>query len=174
MTMHWNMLTLVGEDRPGIVAGVTRALYQGGCNLGEASMIRLGGNFTIMLMVGGTRPCAEVEAALRPVAEQFGLRLHIDPVHGGLHQHLVPNVQVRVAGADRAGIVAEVTGILAEQGFNILELDSDVAGDSERPVYIMNIQGYCDQTVESVEGSLAGLAAQGISVDVSPVDVFIG
>ena len=86
----------------------------------------------------------------------------------------MPNVQVRVAGADRAGIVAEVTGILAEQGFNILELDSDVAGDSERPVYIMNIQGYCDLTVESVEGSLAGLAAQGISVDVSPVDVFIG
>lgn len=174
MAMHWNMLTLVGEDRPGIVAGVTRALYEGGCNLGEASMIRLGGNFTIMLMVGGERPCAEVEAALRPVAEQFGLRLHIDPVRGGLHEHLVPNVQVRVAGADRAGIVAEVTATLAEQGFNILELDSDVAGDSARPVYIMNIQGYCERTVEALEQALAGLAAEGISVDVSPVDVFIG
>ena len=30
---------------------VTRALFEGGCNLGEASMIRLGANFTIMLMV---------------------------------------------------------------------------------------------------------------------------
>ena len=38
---HWYMLTLVGRDRPGIVAKVTAALFDGGCNLGEASMMRL-------------------------------------------------------------------------------------------------------------------------------------
>ncbi|MEW8430322.1 MAG: amino acid-binding protein, partial [gamma proteobacterium symbiont of Ctena orbiculata] len=43
--MNWQMLTLVGEDQPGIVARVTDALYRGGCTLGETSMIRLGGNF---------------------------------------------------------------------------------------------------------------------------------
>jgi peptide deformylase len=37
----WFMLTLVGKDRPGIVAQITRALYEGDCNLGEASMVRL-------------------------------------------------------------------------------------------------------------------------------------
>jgi len=51
MNEHWYMLTLVGRDRPGIVARVTRALYAGGCHLGETSMMRLGGNFTIMMMV---------------------------------------------------------------------------------------------------------------------------
>lgn len=170
----WTMLTLVGADRPGIVARVTRALYRVGCNLGEASMIRLGGNFTIMLMVGGERRCDELEAALAPVAEELGLRLHLDPVRGGLHQHLVPNIQVRVVGADRAGIVADVTEILAEQGFNILELESDVAGDETKPVYIMNIQGYCERTLESLEQALSGLAAKGISADVAPVEVLIG
>ncbi|NIQ01387.1 MAG: amino acid-binding protein, partial [Nitrospinaceae bacterium] len=45
------MLTLVGKDRPGIVARISEALFQGGCYLGEASMARLGGNFSIMLMV---------------------------------------------------------------------------------------------------------------------------
>ena len=171
---NWTMLTLVGADRPGIVARVTRALYRAGCNLGEASMIRLGGNFTIMLMVGGERSREEVRAALEPAAEELGLRLHLDPVRGGLHEHLVPNIQVRVAGADRAGIVADVTEILAEQGFNILELESDVAGDAAKPVYIMNIQGYCDRTLESLEVALSGLASKGISVDVAPVDVLIG
>src|SRR4030067_3820292 len=48
---RWYMVTVVGKDRPGIVAGLTEALYRGGANLGEASMARLGGNFTIMLMV---------------------------------------------------------------------------------------------------------------------------
>ncbi|WP_043753265.1 glycine cleavage system protein R [Imhoffiella purpurea] len=170
----WNMLTLVGADRPGIVAQLTRVLYQLGCNLGEASMIRLGGNFTIMLMVGGERSPDEILEALKPAAEEMGLRLHLDPLRGGLHQHLLPNLQVRVAGADRAGIVAEVTRTLAEQGFNILELESDVAGDRDRPIYIMNIQGYCDATLEAVQGALAPLSESGVSVDVSPVDVMIG
>ena len=48
---HWYMVTLVGKDRPGIVAHVTNALYEEGCNLGETSMLRLGGNFSIMMMV---------------------------------------------------------------------------------------------------------------------------
>ena len=47
----WKMLTLVGEDQPSIVAKVTQTLYRGGWNLGEASMIRLGGSFSIMMMV---------------------------------------------------------------------------------------------------------------------------
>ncbi len=44
------MLTLVGTDRPGIVAALTETLFRASCNLGEASMARLSGNFTIMLM----------------------------------------------------------------------------------------------------------------------------
>lgn len=170
----WNMLTLVGADRPGIVSRVTRALCQLGCNLGEASMIRLGGNFTIMMMVSGEHSDDAILAALAPVASELGLRVHLDPVQGGLHRHLAPNLQVRVMGADRAGIIADVTDILAAHGFHILELESDVAGAQARPVYIMNIQGYCDHTLETLNAALATLSGCGVSVDVSPVDVLIG
>lgn len=170
----WSMLTLVGADRPGIVARVTRTLFGCGCNLGEASMIRLGGNFTIMMMVSGASSAAAILDALRPVAEDLGLRVHLDRVSGGLHRHLVPNLQVRVTGADRAGIVADVTEILADQGFNILELESDVAGDAVCPVYIMSIQGYCERTVEQVRAALDVLSTHGVSVDVAPVEILIG
>jgi len=170
----WNMLTLVGEDRPGIVAAVARALCDADCNLGEASMIRLGGSFTIMMMVSGQPPCTSLEEILAPVAADLGLRCHVDPVPGGLHHHIVPNIQVRVMGADRAGIVAEVAEALAETGFNILELDSDVCGEPERPVYIMNIQGCSGEPIEVLEGALAGLRERGVSVDVSPVETLIG
>lgn len=64
------MLILVGEDRPGIVARVTRAIYETGCSLGEASMIRLGGNFTIMMMVSGDAAPRDLELALAPVAKR--------------------------------------------------------------------------------------------------------
>ena len=81
---------------------------------------------------------------------------------------------MRVIGADRAGIVAQVTGVLAEQGFNILELESDVAGSAENPVYIMNIQGYSDSSIESLEAAVAGLGEQGVDVQVSAIETLIG
>ncbi|GAB0149812.1 amino acid-binding protein [Marichromatium gracile] len=170
----WMMLTLVGADRPGIVSRVTRALCGVGCNLGEASMLRLGGNFTIMMMVATEQPESALRAALAPVADELGLRLHIDTVNGELHQHLLPNVQVRVSGADRTGIVADVTEALAAEGFHILELESDVAGDSASPLYIMNIQGHSERPVERLVEALAGLDARGVSVDVAAIDLMIG
>ncbi len=171
---EWSMLTLVGQDRPGIVARVTRVLFLAGCTLGEASMLRLGGSFTILLMVKGPKPCEALERALAPVAAELGLRVHLDPVQGGLHRHLIPNFQVRVTGADRPGIVADVTQALADQGFNILELESDVAGDEAHPIYIMSIQGFCSGTLEELRESLAPLTQRAMAVDVSPVDLLIG
>jgi glycine cleavage system transcriptional repressor len=165
------MLTLVGEDRPGIVARVTEALYRQGWTLGEATMMRLGTNFAIMMMISGE---GDPEPILTPVAADLGLRIHVDPIAGGLHHHLVPNIRVRVAGADRAGIVAQVTGALARAGFNILELDSDVAGSEERPVYIMNIEGYADTTVETLEAAVAGLRDQGVDVGICAIETLIG
>ncbi|MES9882301.1 MAG: ACT domain-containing protein [Sedimenticola sp.] len=165
----WKMLTLVGEDRSGIVAGVTEALFRCGWNLGEASMIRLGDSFTIMLMVSGE---GDVAQALEPVAEAMGLHLHVDNISGRLHQHKVPNIQVRVTGADRAGIVAQVAGVLAEAGFNILELESDVAGSEGAPLYIMHIQGYTDTPLEIIEEAVAGLGD--VDVSVSSIETLIG
>ncbi|MCU7798461.1 MAG: amino acid-binding protein [Candidatus Thiodiazotropha sp. (ex Myrtea spinifera)] len=172
--MDWQMLTLVGEDQPGIVAQVTDALYQSGFNLGETSMIRLGGNFTIMMMVGSAQAQGDLTRQLAPVAEKLGLQLHLDPIRGALHQHRVPNFQVRVNGADRAGIVARVTGVLAVCGFNILELESDVVGTAQEPVYIMTIQGYSESTLESLEAALGELKAKDIDVHVSPIETLIG
>lgn len=170
---EWYMLTLVGRDRPGIVAAVARVLYEAGMNLGEASMMRLGGNFTIMLMVSGDSSERAVQEVVEPVARDLGLRLHVSAMEeGGLHRHKLPNFAVRVYGADRAGIVAQVTGTLAEAGFNILELDSDVAGTEEKPVYIMNIEGYADADLESLQAAVDRLGD--VDVKVSAVETLFG
>ena len=79
-----------------------------------------------------------------------------------------------MSGADRAGIVAEVTTILAAQGFNILALESDVVGETAQPLYMMDIQGFCEAPLAQLELALAPLIAQGVSVSVAPVDVMIG
>jgi glycine cleavage system transcriptional repressor len=170
---RWFMLTVVGADRPGIVARLTDALYRGGCNLGEAEMARLGGNFAVMLMVEGA-DAATLGRLLRPVTEGLGLRLHIDPIEGALYSQQEPNVQVTVYGADRPGIVAQVTGALSSAGFNILDLDSDVGGTRERPMYVMILDGLATGGAAAVEQALAPLRAGGIEVRVTALEPMIG
>jgi glycine cleavage system transcriptional repressor len=174
----WFMLTLVGQDRPGIVAQVTRALYEGECNLGEASMVRLGGNFTVMLMVQFAQFAGDEQALdelIGPVSRSFDLRHHVDAIEGELLHHMEPDVRITVYGADRAGIIAEATGILAEKGFNILNLDSDVGGTKEKPIYVMTIEGVAEQGIEILEEALQKLAQEkGLEAQLEPIDTLIG
>lgn len=170
----WYMLTLIGTDRPGIVARVTEALFESGCNLGETSMLRLGSNFTIMMMVKSTAGSEALRIVLQPVVDALELILHIDAIEAELHQRPVPDVRILVHGADRAGIVAQVTGQAAAAGLNILDLDSDVGGTASEPIYILRIEGLAGQGLDAIERALAPLRAQGVKVDVLPIDTLIG
>lgn len=171
---RWYMVTVVGKDRPGIVAGLTEALYRGGANLGEASMARLGGNFTIMLMVQIDAEANELERLMAPLARELALRVHVDAIEGRLHEHLEPNVRIAVYGADRPGIVAQVTEALAGAGLNILDLESDVAGTEAEPIYIMTIDGYAREGIGALERALAQITQSGIEVRLTPIDTLVG
>lgn len=173
--VRWHMLTVVGRDRPGIVARLTAALFEGGCNLGEASMTRLGDAFTFLLMVATERPSDAVLTLVEPVATELELRCHVDPIEGTLHRRLEPDVRISVYGADRAGIVAEVTGALAAAGLNILDLASVVAGTREQPIYILQIEGQALRGYEALAAAVAALPAKArLDVQLVPVDTLVG
>jgi len=171
---NWHMLTLVGEDRPGIVAGLTSALFTAGCNLGEASMMRLGGNFTMMLMVTCDKSRDEVEAIVQPVAENLQCRVHVDAIEGHLHQHVEPDVRVVVHGADQAGIVAQLTGALAEAGLNIIDLETDVGGTEEAPVYLLLIEGHATNGIDALEKALADLDLGQLQARITAINKMVG
>jgi len=171
--LNWYMLTLVGKDQPGIVARVTTTLFDADCNLGETSMIRLGKNFAVMMMVQGSDADA-LRSVLQPVLETMQLALHIDAIEPGLHQHLVPDVCILVHGADRAGIVSQVTGKAEQAGLNILDLESDVGGTETDPIYILQIEGVAQRGVDAIRKALEPLQANGVKVEVRPIETLIG
>lgn len=174
MKKQWYMLTVVGKDRTGIVSHITSALYDGGCNLGEATMARLGGNFTIMMMVEYAGSRADLQFQVEPVVESLDLHVHIDAIHAELHHHLIPDVRISVYGADRTGIVAQVTSALTEAGLYILELESDVAGDERQPIYVMTIEGLASEGIASLQAALDILVGHGIEASLSAIDTMIG
>ena len=171
---QWFMITLVGEDKANIVAPVTQVLYEGQCHLGETSMIRLGGNFTMMMMVKFDGTEESLKELLSPVAKEQGLRLHVDAISGHLHQHRQPDTRVSVFCADRPGIVAKATGSLAKAGLDITDLESDVGGTEEKPIYIMHIEGIAEKGMDLLEEAVKEIRQTGIDVSLTTIDLLVG
>lgn len=161
--MKCSVLTLVGADQPGIVAKVTQAMFDAGCQLAEASMMRLGGNFAIMLRVCHEQPI-NLLSNLSDVTESLNLHVHIDEDVPPQTHHVDPDVRITVYGADRPGIVSQVTGVLAEAGLNIIDLETAVTGNDKKPIYIMSMEGNAQNGIASLEQAIQSLDG---SVDVS-------
>ncbi len=155
--MKWSVLTLVGADQPGIVAAATDALYQQGCSLAQASMMRLGANFAIMLRVSHDAD-TDLRQILNEICSRLNLHLHIDEDVAENTARLEPDVQVTVYGADRSGIVAQVTSALALAGLNIIDLETDVGGNKDKPIYIMTLEGVATNGIEPLQQAIDSLS----------------
>jgi glycine cleavage system transcriptional repressor len=123
-------VTVIGHDRPGIIADVAEVLSGLGMNLTDSTMTRLRGHFAMTLICTGDPDPADVEAGLAPLAADGTLDVSVRPVRpepepaaGGLPYVLT------VHGADRLGIVATVARAVAEFGGNVTDLTTRLAGD---------------------------------------------
>jgi len=78
---HW-ILTLVCEDRPGIVHAVTGAIVEADGNITESQQFSSADTdrFFMRLQVESTAGRARLEAALAPVTERYGMQWGLDEV----------------------------------------------------------------------------------------------
>ena len=153
---NWYMLSLVGKDQPGLVAKLSAALCRNGCNLGDSSMARMGGNFTVMVMVQWAGDQAALETIVAPLAQDLNLTFHVDAVSGSMEHHVQPDIRISLYAEDRKGIVGDVTTALAEAGLNILQLDSNVDEEpgKQSKTYYLHIEGTLSKGIEPVEDAL--------------------
>src|SRR5687767_4021858 len=112
-------VTAVGADRPGIVAAVTKVLFDRGANIEDSRMAILGGHFAMVLIVE-TADATGLEQALQEPARALDLTVSARPVEEAPTRYAEgARTIVNVYGADKPGIVAGVSATLAEHGVNI-------------------------------------------------------
>lgn len=135
-------VTAVGADRPGIVAAVTRAFVDHGCNLEDSSMTILRGQFAMMLVVDAPPGVGveELEGALAAPAAELDLVVTVRAAPEPAEQGDGPSWVVSVYGADRPGIVHGVASLLAARSVNIVDLGTRVVGSPKSPVYTMVLE----------------------------------
>ena len=118
------VLTVICDDRPGIVARLSQLIEQHGGNWTESSMSSLAGKFAgILLARVPTEQSENLIQALHKLDNegiQIAAQRSTDPAAVGESREFV----LELLGQDRPGIVHDITAILSSHGVNVLELDS--------------------------------------------------
>lgn len=165
-------VSAIGNDRPGIVAGVTKVLYEAGVNLEDATSTILRGHFTMTLVVRAPADmqAEELEERLAGVAGDLGLVVTARPVDEARLEVGEPTHMVSVYGADRPGIVFRITDVLARRGDNVTDFTSRVIGDEAAPVYAVMLE-VATQDPAGLEADLNELRSElGVDVSVHPIE----
>lgn len=129
--MGLSAVTVLGVDRPGVIAAVTGSLADCGANIQDSTMTLLGGYVAMMLLVSGDLDSAELMKRLRApelvvTASAVEARRHFCDGGDGLGDGL--GYVLTVHGPDRPGIISAVSAVLAADGGNITGMSTRLSG----------------------------------------------
>jgi glycine cleavage system transcriptional repressor len=164
------VVSLLGADRPGIVAGVTGALFTHGCNLEDSSAAVLHGHFAMVFVVSAPPGTTgdELRDEVAGVAGDLGVTVHVTEIGAELPaRDERPLWSLTLYGADRPGIVHRVTSVLADRGVNVVDMRTALVGD----LYVMELEVALPADVEggALEAALdATTEPLGIRVTLTP------
>ena len=139
------IMTAFGKDRPGIVADVTRVLYENGCNLDDTTMSMLSDEFTINLLFSTNND--KIEATLLEECRNLELKKNISAFIRPLKERRPASQEgffsctLHVEGMDQAGIVYKISQFLSDNALNIVDLKSTAktTPESGTDLYLMDI-----------------------------------
>lgn len=163
------ILTIAGEDRPGLVERVAGVVAAHGGNWLESRLIQLGGHFAgvVRVEVPGSAHAA-LRADLAALARD-GLSVAAIPASGAA---VVGGreVRVHVTGLDHPGIVSQISATVARAGLNVEEFESGVisAPMSGEPLFTasMRLAGPASADVRGLSKALEMLSSE-LMVEIS-------
>ena len=136
------VLSALGEDKPGIINELSRCVLNSGCTIHDSRMAVLGGNFALLLQVGGNwNNIAKLENQIAGLESSLGLT--IISRRTSLQQSdrdLLP-YGVDVVALDQPGIVHNLAKFLSQRQINIQEMvtSSYPAAHSGTPMFSVHM-----------------------------------
>ena len=122
------VLTVIGDDRPGLVEQLATAISAHGGNWLESSMAHLSGKFAGIVCV--TIAARDVEGLKKEFSTLAGLRITAEVAGSGDAPAAQPSgrrLKLSLVGHDRIGIVREVSQVLGRHAVNVEGLSTHTA-----------------------------------------------
>jgi glycine cleavage system regulatory protein len=119
------VLTVIGDDRPGLVSALSGPISAHGGSWERAQLSRLEGKFAGIVVA--SVPSAAYDALVTELAalDSSGLQVVVERTDAPAAEPTVA-LTLELLGDDRPGIVAEISSALAEREVSIEELTTDV------------------------------------------------
>lgn len=156
------ILTAFGKDRPGIVESITKVLYKKGANIEDSSMSKLSGQFVIMLLFSSKDIITDEDFNIEDININVKTIEDEEPEFTSDCAALIS-----IYGADKIGIVYNVSKVLASKHINI----SDLRTHKIKDLYIMIMEVELSGTnLSSLENDLKDLS-KNIGVDISVQEI---
>jgi glycine cleavage system transcriptional repressor len=157
-------ITVLGHDRPGIIAETTGVLAELGSNIEDSTMTLLRGHFAMTLITDGPAEAAEVEQALGGLTADGSLSLSVREVPAETSTSRGTSYLLSVHGGDRPGIVSSLVSEVAKVGGNITDLTTRLAGELYVLLAEVDVPASADRA--ALEAALKEVAT-GLGVDVT-------
>lgn len=119
------VLSIIGDDQPGLVEEIAETVAGQGGNWLESRMSHLAGKFAGIVRVGADPATADALVAALRGLESRGLRIVVEDAGGAGDAATFRPVSLELVGADHPGIVREISRALHRNGVNIEELDTE-------------------------------------------------
>jgi glycine cleavage system regulatory protein len=119
------VLTILGDDRPGLVSAVSAPISAHGASWERGEMSRLAGKFAGIVVVNVPSDRLDSLVAELTALESQGLQVIVERTDEP-PPHLFQRLQLDLLGTDRPGIVSEISAVLADAQVSIEELSTNV------------------------------------------------
>ena len=146
---------VLGTDSIGIVADVTKALFELGANINDSSHTIIGNQFAMLLLISTAQnyTTEKIENAFKDVTKERGLTVHAHELkHEDVYRKNTDPGQlcvIHLYGADKPGIVYQVTNLLSKNNVNITDLSTRRFGSEAKPIYIMYLEAEVPNEVDT-------------------------
>ena len=119
------VLTVIGDDRPGLVEQLSDLVLAAGANWEESRMARLAGKFAGLLRVSVDAERAEALATSLTTLDAGGLTVVIER-SADAEPSAFRTCGLDLVGNDHPGIIRDISRVLAQHRVNIEELETEV------------------------------------------------
>lgn len=118
------VLTVIGDDKPGVVEQLSDQVLAAGANWEESRMARLAGKFAGILRVSVEAGRADALTATLTTSNP-GLTIVVER-SGDRPEGALRTLRLELVGNDHPGIVRDIARVLAQHQVNIEELETDL------------------------------------------------
>ncbi len=163
------VITLVADDRPGLIKSVSDIVVAHQGNWLESRLAQLAGKFAGIVLVEVEEDHADALTTALADFDKSDARLMVEVGDDGLTGESQSIVTVSLSGADHPGIVNEVTDLLARHAINVTEMSSEQtpAAMSGQPGFSAQMAALAPDELDraTLDEAFAALAAQ-LAVDI--------